>query len=970
MNPCPDANLLERLLTDRLADTEVERLERHVKDCVSCQQTLETLSDDRRWRAELRDEISLLYEGGLEPVVDPLGMTAGATAAANERRARAVPTVPGYEITRELGRGGMGVVYHALHIRLNRPCALKMILAGAHAGPDVVARFVTEAEAIARLEHPSIVQIRYIGDADGLPFLELEYLAGGSLDQQLDGTPWAGVRAAHLAEQVASGIAEAHRQGIVHRDLKPSNVLLAADGTPKVGDFGLAKMLDGRSALTRSESVMGSPSYMAPEQAQGHAKEAGPAVDVYAVGAILYELLTGRPPFRGTTPLETLEQVQTSEPVAPSRLVPGVARDIETICLKCLQKEPGKRFESSQALAEDLRRFLDGRPILARRISGVERAWRWCRRNRFVAGMIGAAATATVIVAIVATVAAFAFRAKDRQTQEALLESLTAQARATRFSRQMGQRFESLDALKRATRIARELELPPERFDRIRDQVIACLALPDAKPTGRIIEQPAGTIRYCFDSGMKRYALLHMSGTIVVRRVADDQEIRRVQARADRDIVIFRFSPDGRYLTANHIPGNALTVWDVDQNTVALAEPGPVAGTAPFSPDGRRIALAHPNGEVLIYDLDTKQSTKLQSGLRDIGELAFRADGLEIAVTGRVGKQPTCQILDAASGQVVRKIPIAQATFVAWSADGTTLATEGAGFQIDLWDAPSGIFKARLAGSTNNGFRAAFHPAGKLLASNGWENRLWIWDAVLGRQVIGVAAEHSVAPEFSSDGQIVLQAEGQLTTYQVDPALEYRALVHVSSEPITYRRPSIRSDNRLLAVGGETGVFLCDLARGTECAFLPIKGTWQVMFEPGGDLLTSGAAGVQRWPVHLVCEQNEFRIGPPRVLPFTQQRGQIDEDRLGRTIAVARGNHAMVLNSEGLKPVLGLNECRYVAVSPDGEWLATGSHNLGAQVWRIRDARKVAELPVDRYKDVLFSPDGRWLLTRYPPCKL
>ena len=363
--------------------------------------------------------------------------------------------VPGYEITGELGRGGMGVVYQARHIRLNRPCALKMILAGAHASPEDVARFVTEAEAIARLQHPSIVQIRHIGDADGLPFLELEYVAGGSLDQQLDGTPWPTTRAARLAEQVALGIAEAHRQGIVHRDLKPSNVLLAADGTPKVGDFGLAKMLDSQAALTRSESVMGSPSYMAPEQAEGHAKEAGPAVDVYAVGAILYELLTGRPPFRGTTALETLEQVKTTEPVPPSRLVPGVPRDIETICLKCLQKEPGKRYETAQALGDDLRRFLDGRPILARRTSGVERAWRWCRRNRLVAGMTGIAAAAIIILAVGATIAAFTFRAADQIRQadadaENLLESLTEQARATRFSRQVGTAVREPRALDRA----------------------------------------------------------------------------------------------------------------------------------------------------------------------------------------------------------------------------------------------------------------------------------------------------------------------------------------------------------------------------------------------------------------------------------------------------------------------------------------------------------------------------------------
>ena len=426
MSHCPDRDRLERLLDHRLVDTELDEMEQHVEGCATCQQTLEELTDARGWDLEPGGTAA-----SLSPTPSPVWWSIrwvsrpARRPGRMSRTARVVPTVPGYEITGELGRGGMGVVYQARHVRLNRPCALKMILAGAHASPEDVARFVTEAEAIARLQHPSIVQIRHIGDADGLPFLELEYVAGGSLDQQLDGTPWPATRAARLAEQVALGIAEAHRQGIVHRDLKPSNVLLAADGTPKVGDFGLAKMLDSQAALTRSESVMGSPSYMAPEQAQGHAKEAGPAVDVYAVGAILYELLTGRPPFRGTTALETLEQVKTTEPVPPSRLVPGVPRDIETICLKCLQKEPGKRYETAQALGEDLRRFLDGRPILARRISGVERAWRWCRRNRFVAGMTGIAAAAIVILAVGATVAAFTFRAAattqirqaDRQTR-------------------------------------------------------------------------------------------------------------------------------------------------------------------------------------------------------------------------------------------------------------------------------------------------------------------------------------------------------------------------------------------------------------------------------------------------------------------------------------------------------------------------------------------------------------------------
>ena len=310
--------------------------------------------------------------------------------AASEMTDRAVPAIAGYEILGELGRGGMGVVYRARQVRLNRPCVLKMILGGAHAGAEAAARFLAEAEAVARLQHPNIVQIHHIGEADGLPFFELEYVDGGSLDRRLDGTPWPARRAAELIESLARGVAEAHRLGIVHRDLKPGNILLAADGTPKITDFGLAKSLAADSGLTRTDSIMGSPGYMAPEQAEGKTKQVGPLADVYALGAILYELLTGGPPFRGTTALETLDQVKNAEPVPPSRLVPGLPRDVETIALKCLQKEPGKRYDSAAALAEDLRRFLGGEPIVARPVPFWERAWRWCRRHPAPAALTAA----------------------------------------------------------------------------------------------------------------------------------------------------------------------------------------------------------------------------------------------------------------------------------------------------------------------------------------------------------------------------------------------------------------------------------------------------------------------------------------------------------------------------------------------------------------------------------------------------
>jgi eukaryotic-like serine/threonine-protein kinase len=966
MSQCPTHDVFERLLSDRIADTELELVEHHLEDCASCQQTLQDLSGDATWRAALRQEISgLLEDAEPDEMVDPLGVTAGALDGAP----RIVPTVPGYEIAGELGRGGMGVVYQARHIRLNRPCALKMILAGAHAGAEHVARFITEAEAIARLEHPSIVQIRHIGDADRLPFLELEYLAGGGLDSQLDGTPWPASKAARLAEQLAAAIALAHRQGIVHRDLKPSNVLLAADGTPKIGDFGLAKLLDSRSALTQSESVMGSPSYMAPEQAEGHANRAGPAVDVYALGAILYELLTGRPPFRGTTPLETLEQVKTTEPVSPSRLVPGVPRDAETICLKCLQKEPGKRYETAEALGEDLRRFLDGRPVLARRTGGVERAWRWCRRNPWQA----VAAALLFFVAVGATVAAFAFRAAGRQTQNNLLEALTEQASARRLSRQMGQRFESLRALERAAGIARELALPPEKFDRLRDQAIASLALPDIKATGRVIEQPAETEACCFDPGRNRYALRLWSGTILVRRVADDREIARFETGRFRDSGVFCFSPDGRYLATTQFRTGVLTVWDVDRNSVAASGLGPVAGTAAqFSPDSRRIALAHSSGDVLIHEIENPgRSRRGWSFKGTVQHLAFRGDGRQIAVTTKESK-PVCHILEVDSGQVVRTIPMRSNSSVAWSPDGLTLAMAGDDFKIGLWDIRTGIARARLEGSTNGGVHAAFHPAGTLLASDGWDGRLRLWDAVLGRPVLsltGYDPAGNASLVVGADGKLVLVSEGRLTTYQIDPALEYRALVHVSREPIHHERPSIRHDN-LLAVGSTTGVVLWDLESGTECAYLPIGSTWHIMFDANGDLLTSGATGLWRWPVRLDTERGQFRIGPPSSLPFSRASGQFDEDRAGRVTATARGNHVEVLQSGRVSRIESLDDCRYVAVSPDGQWLATGSHNLGTQVWRASDASKEADLPVRMVRWLAFSPDGKWLMTGNPPCRL
>ena len=290
------------------------------------------------------------------------------------------PNVPGYEIEGILGRGGMGVVYRAWQVGLNRPVALKMILDKRQADPSIFDRFQAEAEAVARLDHENIVKIYEIGKAEGLPFFSLEYVDGGSLDDEWNAQPMEPGRCVEVVETLARAMARAHAAGLVHRDLKPANVLVRKDGVLKVTDFGLVKRIEEDSGQTQAGTVMGTPSYMAPEQAWGRT-DIGPLADVYALGAILYALLTGRPPFQSPNALDTIMQLRESEPLPPSRLQPKIPRDLETICLKALQKDPAKRYASADELAEDLRRYRTEEPIQARPVGRLERSWRWCRRN-------------------------------------------------------------------------------------------------------------------------------------------------------------------------------------------------------------------------------------------------------------------------------------------------------------------------------------------------------------------------------------------------------------------------------------------------------------------------------------------------------------------------------------------------------------------------------------------------------------
>jgi hypothetical protein len=514
-----------------------------------------------------------------------------------------LPAVPGFDVQGILGRGGMGVVYLARQQGLNRLVALKMILTGGHAGVQERQRFRLEAEAVARLRHPGIVQVHQVGEHAGLPFLVLEYVAGGPLSRVLAGQPQSPAQTVTWLLALAEAVQEAHAAGVVHRDLKPANVLLDANGAPKITDFGLAKYLEGppQDGPTASGAVLGTPSYTAPEQAEGRTRELGPPCDVWALGAVLYECLTGRPPFRADTPFNTLRQVIQAEAVAPRLLNPAVPRDLETICLKCLQKNPASRYSSARELAEDLGRFQRGEPIRARPVGVTERAWRWTRRNPTVASLI-AAVTAALLLGLGVSL----FYA-GQATQEAALKQAEAdrarqaahKARRDRYLAQidietawtLGEirlidiETGALTSWWKGTSANRLAVSPDGRHVATVGTVVTVHRLPDGE---RVVELPPGR------SPPHKVAFLH-DGRLAVGRYDGTIDLHSLPGGAVETTLVSKhvrvhglWAVEGGRRLVSQTEDGTLTFWDLDTNEAVRVVRGEWGATpAAFDPAGR-----------------------------------------------------------------------------------------------------------------------------------------------------------------------------------------------------------------------------------------------------------------------------------------------------------------------------------------------------------------------------------------------
>jgi eukaryotic-like serine/threonine-protein kinase len=826
MNSCPSREQLTELLSDRLGQEDREALERHVGECERCQQVLSDLADSGEsglWERLLsrREEKTILTArpagaGELEPSAEfldrlrslrgfaepsapePVTLTvpAGSAQPADEPSvgARSWPKLPAYEILRELGRGGMSVVYLARQALLNRLVALKMIVAGVDANPEYRFRLLQEARAVAQLHHPNIVAIYDIGEHEDRLFLSLEYVSGGSLHDRVHRTPQVPAAAARLVETLALAMHYAHQYGIVHRDLKPANVLLQCEFdagkqendetgrqgdretgrqesfVPKITDFGVAKLMNDAAGPTRTGAFVGTPSYMAPEQAGG-VGEIGPRTDVYALGAILYELLTGRPPFWSADPLDTLLQVRFQEPVPPTTLQPTVPRDLMTICLKCLQKDSNQRYASALDLAEDLRRFRAGEPIEARPPGPIEKARHFVRRHPVAAGSLAAA-----LLAIGAGFAGLTYgyiAAKNAFTAEA------------------------------ARRHATE-----------KDLYFAYVSLSDHLVRGQDFQSASVLLEKCFPAEGEEdhrrwewYYLRHVCSTPGVQRSPRGDARNHSVARGgagrlitpppgERPVDQLAFSADGRelMLLANK---DRLVIWLDPQNgklvrRASLPLPSASEQTAPvkslaLSPDGRLLAAAAvdsaPAARAQIKIWDAAAGRELLSwraaAAGEVVALAFSPQTPRLATCGRDG---TISIWDSTSGKEVVALAghVGQTGCLAFSKDGSWFASSGPDDRsVSIWNAGNGKIQLTLSGHNHPVTGVAFCPDNERLVSVDCVGEVRLWDTTGGHHALTLPAlakgpsmkkRHDARVATSPDGRQIAATnwDGTISIWDAD----------------------------------------------------------------------------------------------------------------------------------------------------------------------------------------------------------
>jgi WD40 repeat protein/tRNA A-37 threonylcarbamoyl transferase component Bud32 len=874
-----------------------------------------------------------------------------------------------YELLNELARGGMGIVYKARQRKLNRLVALKMILAGQLASAQDVQRFYTEAKAAAQLDHPGIVPIYEVGEQDGQHFFSMGYVEGGSLAALVKDGPLPPREAAELVRKIAEAVAYAHSHGIIHRDLKPGNVLLDPEGQPKVTDFGLAKNLAGDSQLTGTGQVMGTPSYMPPEQAQGKIHAVGPAADIYSLGAILYCLLTGRPPFQAPSVLETLKQVVEQEPVSPRQLNSALDRDLETICLKCLEKEPGKRYGSASLLSEDLRRFLGGEPIQARPAGPLERTWRWCRRNPALASATGLVAAAVMTV----TVLSIAFAVSQSRSNAKL---------TTAYDDLSLEQDRTQTALDNTQRLAAELALDKGQF--LGEQENANGALLWMARSLKLAPADAGDL-----SVAARRNLGAWRGRIYPLRAI---------LRPEANVFAVGFTADGKTLLTG-VPNSTAQAWDATTGKKIgerIGEPYKHSGGVPFvvafSPDGKTMVTGGTdNGgtghAARLWDVATGKPIWSRPLKERIITAVFSPQGGTVLISWGSAfdqKHGSAQLWDVATVEPRSPIlehnrPVCAAAF---TPDGETCVTlcgtwrdmTGEGL-ARFWDGHGKEIRKPLE-HLIGAMSVAFTPDGKKLLTGSWDHTARFWDLEPGRPGPTLQHEGPVsALEFSRDGKMLLTGSfdsaarlWDLAGKPLSPRLRHQGGIYciaVSPDGKAILTGSGDRTARLWGVAATSplGPVLAHDKMIFPLAFSPDRRT--ILIRDSADT------------VRLRDAESGENVGEPLRHEYPILAGAIGRDRktvvtLGEKNHTGENNHTTrIWDATTGKEVANLDhwkEAEAVACSPDGKSVLTGCWWGRAWIWDgtagwPKEPKKLEPPIAGPIFAVAFSPDGKTFLT-------